>query len=196
MTIEIIQTIPLQLFPEPEKERNEDPEQFEIWNERLKKELHQCEMICSHAGIVTGKVTAIRINPRLNSAWGRCITDRTEKTHVIEINKALMGESVPNLSLKATILHELCHTVKDGHGHKKGWLTAAERLKKVYGLRLSRATSTEELSIKEEPDKQVPGFVFRCVVCGAVVKRTRHSKFVDHVESYRCGNCGGRFERI
>ncbi len=196
MTIEIIQTVMPLLFPEPDEDWGEKSEEYDDWNEHLKKELHECIMICDHAGIRTGKVTAIRINPRLNFAWGRCITNRSEGTHVIEINKALMDESVPNLSLKATILHELCHTVKDGHGHKKGWLAAAERLNKVYGLQLSRATSAEELSVKENPDKQVPKFVFRCVVCGAVVERARHSSFVDHNERYRCGNCGGRFERI
>lgn len=143
MTITIIQTI-LPVFLE---EESQEPEIQSILNERLRRTLHECEMICDHAGIKTGKVTEIRVNPLLRSAWGRCITDRISETHIIEINKVLLDDSVPNLSLIRTIIHELCHTVKDGHGHKKGWLEAAIRLKTVYGLQLSPENSAEELSI-------------------------------------------------
>ena len=196
MTIEIIQTLLPLLMTGTEDDPSVDPERLAGWNERLVRELKECEMICSHAGIRTGKVTGIRVNPGLNCAWGRCITSRSEGTHEIEINRALMSESIPNLSLKKTILHELCHTVKDGHGHKNGWLEAAARLKQVYGLQLSRTNTAEELSVTEIPEKELARFVFRCIVCGAVVERSRHSAFVDHYERYRCGNCGGRFEPV
>ena len=131
-------------------------------------------MICSHAGIRTGKITGIRVNPGLNCAWGRCITSRSEGTHEIEINRALMSESVPNLSLKKTTLHELCHTVKDGHGHKNGWLEAAARLKQVYGLHLSRTNTSEELSVPKVLEKDPAGFDMRCIVGCIVVDRSSH----------------------
>ena len=127
MTIAIIQTIlPVSL----EEDTYEAGDQY-ILNEKLKRSLHECELICAHAGIKTGKISVIRVNPLLRSSWERCITDRIAGTHTIEINEVLLDNSVPDLSLKRTIIHELCHTVKDGHGHKKGWLVAAERLKKV-----------------------------------------------------------------
>ena len=172
MTIEIIQTI-LPLFMEgPEDDPSCDTEKISAWNERLVRELKECEMICSHAGIRTGNVTGIRVNPRLNCAWGRCITSRSEGTHEIEINKALLSESVPDLSLKKTILHELCHTVKDGHGHKNGWLEAAARLKQVYGLNLSCTNTAEELSVTEVLEKEPARFIFGCIVCGMVEDRS------------------------
>ncbi len=150
MTIEIIQTI-LPIFLEEELK---EPEVPGILNEKLKRSLHQCEMICRHAGIKTGEITDIRVNPLLRSAWGRCITDRINGTHTIEINEALLDNSVPELSLKRTIIHELCHTVKDGHGHMKGWRDAADRLEKVYGLRLSPSNSAEELFIPKKLSKE------------------------------------------
>ena len=65
MTIEIIQTILPLLFTEQDEEQPDDySEEQALWDERLKKELRECEMICGRAGIRTGKVTAIRINPR------------------------------------------------------------------------------------------------------------------------------------
>ena len=193
MTIAIIQTI-LPVFPE------EEPNEAEvqpILNERLERSLHECEMICRHAGLKTGMITDIRVNPKLKSVWGRCITDRIAGTHRIEINEVLLADSVPDLSLKRTIIHELCHTVKDGHGHKNGWLEAAERLKKVYGLQLSPTNSAEELLIpKSLVQEQEVRYVFRCTGCGLVIKRYRRSKFVDNTDQYRCGNCGGTFEQL
>ncbi len=191
MTIEIIQTI-LPIFPEEESQETEVPD---ILKQRLKRSLHECEMICRHAGIKTGKITDIRVNPLLRSAWGRCITDRITGTHKIEINEVLLDDSVPDLSLKRTIIHELCHSVKDGHGHKKGWREAADRLEKVYGLQLSPSNSAEDLLVPSSLT-HVPAvrYVFRCADCGLVIERSRRSKFVDNPEKYRCGNCGGTFD--
>ena len=193
MTIAIIQTI-LPIFPEEESQETEVPA---ILNEKLKRSLHECEMICRHAGIKTGEITDIRVNPLLRSAWGRCITDRINGTHKIEINEALLDDSVPDLSLKRTIIHELCHTVKDGHGHRKGWREAADRLEAVYGLQLSPANSAEDLLVPSSLS-QVPSvrYVFRCSDCGLIIERYRRSKFVDSPERYRCGNCGGTFEQL
>ena len=193
MTIAIIQTI-LPIFSEAEPK---ETEVLTIQNERLKRSLYECELICRHAGIKTGKITDIRVNPLLKSAWGRCITDRIAGTHAIEINEALLNDSVPDLSLKRTIIHELCHTVKDGHGHKKGWRDAADRLKKVYGLQLSPANSAEDLFVPNALSRDpVIRYVFRCTDCGMVIERCRRSKFVDNPEKYRCGNCGGTFEQL
>ena len=193
MTIAIIQTV-LPIFLEEEPKETEVPA---ILNERLKQSLHECELICMHAGIKTGKITDIRVNPLLRSAWGRCITDRIAGTHVIEINEALLDNSVPDLSLKKTIIHELCHTVKDGHGHKKGWREAADRLKKVYGLQLSPANTAEELCVPNALSRDpVIRYVFRCTDCGMVIELSRRSKFVDNPERFRCGNCGGTLDLL
>ena len=76
MTIEIIQTI-LPIFLEEESQETEVPA---ILNEKLKRSLHECEMICRHAGIKTGEITDISVNPFLRSAWGRCISLRFDQT--------------------------------------------------------------------------------------------------------------------
>ena len=193
MTIAIIQTV-LPIFPDEEPA---ETKVLSMENERLKQSLYECEMICRHAGIKTGKITDIRVNPLLRSAWGRCITDRIAGTHIVEINEVLLDDSVPDLSLKRTIIHELCHTVKDGHGHKRGWLEAADRLKKVYGLQLSPANSAEELFVPNKLSQNpVIRYVFRCTGCGLVIERCRRSNFVNYPDRFRCGNCGGSFEKL
>ena len=86
--------------------------------------------------------------------------------------------------------------MKDGHGHKKGWREAADRLKKVYGLQLSPANSAEELSVPRSLSQEPAiRYVFRCADCGQIIQRSRRSKFVENPERYRCGNCGGTLEQ-
>ena len=65
--------------------------------------------------------------------------------------------------------------MEDGHGHKNGWLEAAARLKQVYGLQLSSTNTAEELSVAEVLEKEPAWFVFRCIVCGKVEERSRHT---------------------
>ena len=88
-------------------------------------------------------------------------------------------------------------TIQDGHGHRKGWREAADRLEAVYGLQLSPANSAEDLLVPSSLS-QVPSvrYVFRCSDCGLIIERYRRSKFVDSPERYRCGNCGGTFEQL
>ena len=113
----------------------------------------------------------------------------------IEINRNLLAGCVPESSLRNTILHELCHTVPNGSGHKKGWLNAANKIYAKYGIHLSATNSAESLGIVPElcrTDK----YVFRCKNCGQVVSYSRRTKFVKNPSDYRCGICKGKFEMI
>lgn len=47
----------------------------------------------------------------------------------------------------------------------------------------------------QEKSKQ-PKFKYACKNCGAVVTRTRECKFTRNYTHYRCGVCGGKFEKI
>ncbi|MBQ6520561.1 MAG: SprT-like domain-containing protein [Anaerolineaceae bacterium] len=91
----------------------------EAVEKKLYKLLCECEAMCKKAGLQIGQVKEIYINKRLNSAWGRCVTKIKEGYSCIEINRKLLSEHVPESSLRNTILHELCHTVPNGSGHKK-----------------------------------------------------------------------------
>ena len=191
MTIAIIQT-ELSLYSGPETEDRSD-----LHKEKLDNTLKECIKACSNAGIRLGKITGIRVNPRLHYAWGRCINNRVSNTYEIEVSSELLSPAVPDLSLKKVIFHELCHTVKDGHGHKAGWRLAAMMLDHVYGIKLSASSSPEELGIPErEPVEAKIHYVFRCRDCGMIITRCRRSEFVDNPDRYRCGICGGKFEKL
>ena len=162
--------------------------------ERLNRMLSECEDICAAAGVVTGHVRSITVNPKINYAWGRCIIYNTGACR-IEINRKLMRRTVPETSLRDTILHELCHTVENGRGHKNGWRLAAEKIRQSCGISLSTTGTADELQVFES-DHEKAKYVFKCCGCGQIVKKNRRTRFVDHPEFFKCGICGGKFEKI
>ena len=167
----------------------------EAIDEKLYKLLCECEAMCKKAGLQIGYVKKIYINKRLNFAWGRCVTKIKEGYSNIEINQKLLSEHVPESSLRNTILHELCHTVPNGSGHKRGWRAAANKIKDVYDIQLSVTNSAKSLGVIPElcsADK----YIFRCSGCGQVVSYSRRTKFVKNTSDYRCGICKGKFEMI
>ena len=156
--------------------------------------LEECTNICVSADIKVGKVVSIIVNEKLCNAWGRCIFPCNSSGFTIELNKDLLKESVPISSIKKVILHELCHTVPDGDGHKKGWKKAVEKLK-PFGYQLTRCSSAKELRVPEKSNDEYK-YVFRCQGCGILIRRFKASKFVRNYGRYKCGMCGGKFERI
>ena len=167
--------------------------------DKLYRLLDECEEMCKQAGIVTGPVSSIVVNPQLNYAWGRCIRKHDfcyRDIFVIEINRKLLNRSVPEQSLRNTILHELCHTVEDGFGHKKGWRSAANRIETEFDIHLTVTNTADSLYVFDADPDSAPKYIFRCCGCGQVIKRNRQSKFVKHYQNYRCGCCGGQFEKI
>lgn len=167
----------------------------EAVEKKLYKLLCECEDMCREAGLQIGYVKEIYINKRLNFAWGRCVIMIKEGYSNIEINQKLLSEHVPESSLRNTILHELCHTVPNGSGHKRGWRAAANKIKDVYDIQLSVTNSAKSLGVIPElcsADK----YIFRCSGCGQVVSYSRRTKFVKNTSDYRCGICKGKFEMI
>ena len=169
-------------------------EENRINQEFLDNLLEECQTICISAGINIGNIYSISINEKLCRVWGRCVPIGNRLSFLIELNKDLLKESVPITAIKSVILHELCHTVPDGHGHKKGWKDAAEKLK-PFGFQMHRCSSPDELDVPEKSNEEYK-YVFRCRGCGNLVKRFKASKFVRNYSHYRCALCGGEFEQI
>lgn len=156
--------------------------------------LVECTNICLSAGIKVGKVESISVNKKLCRCWGRCRYLFACSSFIIELNKDLLAETVPVTSVKMVILHELCHTVPNGHGHTKGWKEATEKLK-PFGYQLSRCSSGSELGV---PEKSIDEFryIFHCKKCGSLITRYKASQFVKNYSQYRCGKCGGEIEQL
>lgn len=156
--------------------------------------LEECKSVCLSANITIGQVHSISVNKKLCRVWGRCVSLHDRSAFLIELNEDLLKESVPITSIKSVILHELCHTVPGGYGHKNGWKDAVEKLK-PFGYQLPRCSSAKELGVPEK-SKDEYKYVFRCQGCGILIHKCKASKFVKNCGHYKCEICGRRLEKI
>lgn len=118
-----------------------------------------------------------------------------------ELNISEHMFTVSDEEFENTLLHEMCHLYKDaGHGHGTMWKSYAHIASEVSGLDIKRCRNIEGVySDREERRKELiakSGLVFKCIGCGQVVSRTRRSNFTEHYGRYRCGRCGGHFDKV
>lgn len=146
---------------------------------------------CEECGIDYGTITDVKINQRTTS-WGRCCR-QPDGTYRIELSKYLF-DSDTETGLKNTILHEICHTVRNGGGHKRGWLIAAQKLNDRFGYRIKRCDTSEDKNVA--PIEKPVRYILQCKSCGNQYVRMKMSQPVKYPERYHCGKCGGRLQRI
>ena len=140
-------------------------------------------------------IVAVEVNPRLRSAVGRCCIVKTyfcgERDFKIELNPAVVEDSVPDSELETTLLHELLHTCPDCWNHGKTWSYYAERVNRAYGYNVARLIDCE--TAEQRRDKIEPyKYKVICKSCGQVVdKRKRICDVVRYPSLYKHRNCGG-----
>lgn len=128
------------LLPAPKSEEADSvsapelPFMPETPKQKLMRVYQKALHIAMQNGVVSAApINSVKINPRLTRSWGRCITKRQTSDGkilniAIDVRESLV-ECKDETPLLLTLLHEICHTVKDGwKGHKDGWKIAAEKL--------------------------------------------------------------------
>lgn len=140
-------------------------------------------------GIYPRKINKVVVNSRAKRRWGQAFSERGKC--VIEISSRLVEDDVPDRPLQDTMMHELLHCVPGGQGHKGKWKALAEKCNNELGTTISRCSDYDG-----EIPKNDYKYRFRCKDCGQMVCRERRSKFVDNYRKYRCGVCGGKFEKL
>ena len=133
------------------------------------------------------------INTRLKSVWGRCWTHwkdhRTSWTFTIEISARLLGNTVPENSLRNTVYHELLHACDEcAFCHHDGkWAEYADLVSDCYGLDIKRCTSTAEKGV-EDTRKE---YKWKCSACGQTFtkKAYRAPKWYMHPRGYTHKGC-------
>lgn len=161
---------------------------------RLNKTALECIKELDKLNIPYGFVNEFKINSRAKKRWGRA--SKKGDIYAIEISESLLdGEH--NEGLKDTIFHELLHTCPNCMNHGSQWKQYAKKVNDTLGYNISRVSSAEskgfndaELTIKESK------YLFQCQKCGALIGKSRQSRFTRNWTLYRCGNCGGELEKI
>ena len=134
------------------------------------------------------------INGRLKNVYGRCFThwDNRQKTEwhfTIEMSARLLGDNVPEKSLRIVTLHELLHAcdecVQVHHGGQ--WKTYAELVSDCYAVDIKRCGSDREYGIENDKNE----YKWKCSACGQTFtkKAYRAPKWYMHPKGYTHKNC-------
>ena len=159
----------------------------------------ECMRELENIGIQCGNVISFEVNTRAKKRWGQC--RKIGNDYIISINHILLRDDTDINGLKNTIIHELLHTCKGCMSHTGEWKRLAEKVNKYYGYDIKRCDSSNDKGISEAAREQITTtrkikYKFRCMGCGQEIGRCKESKFVKYPEYYKCGRCGGSFERI
>ena len=147
----------------------------------LKMVANECMSMLDNVDIEYGNITKWEINTRAIQRWGQC--KKRNGNFII---------SISHKALETTVLHELLHTVDGCMNHGNNWQKVANQVNMCYGYNIKRTTSTEEKGIEREPYK----YVVKCQNCGIKVGRYKMSSLIQQPQNWKCGCCGGKFERI
>lgn len=156
----------------------------------------ECMVMLDDLGIEYGNVVDWSVNTRAKNRWGQC-RKLPNGNFTINISSRLLEDDISFDSVADTVLHELIHTVDGCFNHGEQWQRIAHKVNVVYGYNIKRCSTADEKGVEEIYSAPKPiKHQFRCVCCGKVYSRTRDSKFTKNYENYRCGVCGGEFEKL
>ena len=145
-------------------------------------------------GVRYGNIIDFTVNTTAKKRWGQC--RKVPGGYEININAVLLDERNSEDGLMNTILHELAHSVDGCMNHGANWKAVANKIFIDLGYNIKRTDSAEDKGVIESTRKIEYKYQFRCKGCGKIVGRCRASRFTYNYQCYRCGYCGGHFERI
>ena len=152
-----------------------------------------CRKELAALGISCGSVSRVVADGRTVRAWGTCRRER-DGSFRITINPKLLGDEVPVSSLRETLLHELLHTAAPGAGHSGRWRDLAEQVNSALGTNIRRTATWADQGLDMQKDSAIR-YRYECAGCGSLLVRFRACAFTKHPERYRCGVCGGKFQK-
>ena len=158
----------------------------------------ECVAEVEAAGIKPGKIVEVKAT-NMKKTYGSTVrndsTNSTSKypTYTIRIARDLLKDETPTKEVKATIIHEICHTVEGCFNHGSIWNSKVEIMNKKYGYKIKRKSSLTERGLENIFNYK---YEYVCRGCGQKVGFNRMCDFVRYTENYKCGKCGNKFERV
>jgi len=172
----------------------------------LKKIFYNCIAMMDEIGMDYGNISKVEVNTRAKNRWGQCKHKYIGKDpngnikydHSINISSILLDERVPIESLENTIIHEILHTCPGCQNHGPEWKRRAAKVKKELGYDIKRCDSEFDKGINSSvvSDYYKPKYIVKCTGCGREVSKQRMCSMIKTPQYWRCGVCGGKFERI
>lgn len=93
--------------------------------------------------------------------------------------------------IKNTLVHEICHALKNTVGHGEQWKAYARRLGRFYGIEINRLATTEESAQCKRPARVASDYNYKvfCPECGAQWLYKSNCGIVRYPARYSCGKC-------
>ena len=162
----------------------------------LQKLFEECMEEVTLVGIEPGKIIKIEENTRFKKTWGKCyLVSKLDNTYRIEISSRLLEDTVDDISVKNTIVHEILHSCKNCMNHGPEWKKVADIINRNYPqYNIKRLTSSKEKGIEFNPDNFK--YVLECKECHNQFGYHRMSKVVKNYKRFKCAKCLGSFKLI
>lgn len=150
------------------------------------------EDICQQAikeGIIDEIPVLYLFKSTRSLGWCRYQSWRT----VIGLNEVFCQD--PHKAIN-TIIHELGHAGTRGHHHDAVWKKVSNKLGLIYGEKIERTASSEEMAELDLGHEQKVKYIIECTKCHQQWKYQRMSKCVSRAETYRCPYCYSKLTRV
>lgn len=148
---------------------------------------------------ISNNIVSVRVNGRLRTVLGRCITHRdfSGSWHEIEINPCLLEDDVDLQAAKETMIHELIHTCPGCQNHGYEWKRRGDRASRMLGYNVERLTGlnvleSQGVKVKMETYK----YALVCDDCKKEYKFKRWCGKLEYPSRYKCGRCNGNLHTI
>lgn len=165
-----------------------------------------CRTMMDEIGIDYGNIVEVKVNTRAKNRWGQChrefvgrdVYGNPKYENTINISAILLDERVPIESLQNTIIHEILHTCPGCANHGAEWKKRAAIVKRKLGYDIKRCSGNQEKGISDAVAKEYVKvkYAVRCKKCGREVGKLRMCGIIKYPQNWRCGVCGGEFERM
>lgn len=121
------------------------------------------------------------------------------KEVVILLSKYIKDEKV----IRSTLIHEFGHAVTPNEHHSRSWQNRTNKIGAKFGITGHERLADENSSAEFRNNIQKSGvakakyqYTVKCTCCGKEVHRKKMCSLIQHPFLWKCGACGGAFERI
>ena len=166
-------------------------------------EVHQLRNELIRKGLSVYPIREVKLSTHCTRRFGQCTYHRNKYGEIVEVTITISSICFHNTKncLRDTILHELCHAMPNGQGHKEGFHNNARKVMKLYdNCHIDRCTTQEEAKINREYVKSIGKdrkykYKVVCKHCGCSYRYKKETRLVKllkagtHNTQYSCGRC-------
>ena len=166
-------------------------------------EVNQLRYELIQKGFNVFPIRAVKLSTRCTKRFGLCTYHRDRYGEIVEVTITISDICFHNTEycLRDTILHELCHAMPNGQGHREGFHNNARKVARLYDdCHIDTHTSHEESKINKEYIKSIGryreyNYKVTCKSCGCSYYYKKETKLVrllkndTYTSTYTCGKC-------